>query len=463
MASGKSVKKRSVGLVLALLILVGMRVIPLPAGLSREGLYSIGFWGAAICLWIFESTPFSISALLLIVMMPFYGIITLGEVWENFATSTFFFIFASFAITAAMATSNIPQRFATSLIHMAGSSSLTLLLGFMLGTAVISAVMSNVPATALFLTIALSLVQKQKELVDCGFAKCIMIGIPYAAVIGGFMTPVGTAVNLVAISLYEQATGNTIRFLDWMIVGIPVALLSLAICAVILQKTFCKTKNIPINISTHTEHDDVQLTARDYKILALIAIMFALWLSSTWVPQINNTIVAIIGMVVFFMPGVDILNMHQMEKETSLDVLMMVGDVQVLALGLTTTGAADWLADTCFSGVTALPKFVIYLLVALFACVLHLFVPLGSAVSGIVTIPVIHLGVTCGLSIPAAVLVSVFWSSVALVFPTDCTTMLAYKHGYFELGDISRCGLICTAVTLVSSVVLIVLMSGFVF
>ena len=124
----KSVK-RIVGVALAALILIGMQAIPLPEGLSREGLCSIGFWGAAICLWICESTPFSISTILLIVMMPFYGIITLEEVWGNFASSTFFFIFASFAITAAMATSNIPRRFATLLIRMSGASSMTLLDG----------------------------------------------------------------------------------------------------------------------------------------------------------------------------------------------------------------------------------------------------------------------------------------------------------------------------------------------
>lgn len=455
----KNVKKKVIGLILSAVTLLLIRILPTPPGLSQAGLAAIGFWIAAIFAWIGESMPFSISTILLIVLMPYYGIIELNDVWSNFASSTFFFIFASFAITAALATSNIPKKFANTLVQIAGGSPFTLLLGFMLGTGIISAVMSNVPATALFLTIALSIMQPKDDLQPNGFAKCVMIGIPYAAVIGGFMTPVGTAVNLVAISLYEQATGNTIRFLDWMLVGIPVAILCILICCAVLVRLYCPKGVGQIELRQEQSYK-VQLDQRDYRILTIIAIMFVFWLGSTWVPQINNTIVAILGMGAFFAPGIRTVNMRQMEENTSLDVLMMVGGVQVLALGLTRTGAASWLAKTCFSGIETMPKLAIYLLIAVFACVLHLFVPLGSAVSGIVTIPVIELANLCGLNLPASVMLGVFWSSVALILPTDCTTMLAYKHGYFTMRDISKSGIVCTVLTLVSSTIVTVFLSN---
>lgn len=290
----------------------------------------------------------------------------------------------------------------------------------------------------------------------------VLIGIPYAAVIGGFMTPVGTAVNLVALSLYEQATGHTIRFLDWMLVGIPAALISIVICCWVLVKMYCGKGLAQVKLR-QADANDIVLDARDRRILIIVAAMFVLWLASTWVPQINNTIVAILAAGVFFLPGIRTLNMRQLEENTSLDVLMMVGGVQVLALGLTTTEASSWLAATCFGGIESMPKMVVYLMIAAFACVLHLFVPLGSAVSGIVTIPVMELAAICGLNLPAAVMISVFWSSVALILPTDCTTMLAYKHGYFTMRDISRSGVICTVLTLIASTAAVVLLAGVVF
>ena len=79
------------------------------------------------------------------------------------------------------------------------------------------------------------------------------------------------------------------------------------------------------------------------------------------------------------------------------------------------------------------------------------------------TTPVIELAAICGLNLPAAVMISVFWSSVALILPTDCTTMLAYKHGYFTMRDISRSGVICTVLTLIASTAAVVLLAGVVF
>ena len=105
----------------------------------------------------------------------------------------------------------------------------------------------------------------------------VLIGIPYAAVIGGFMTPVGTAVNLVALSLYEQATGHTIRFLDWRLVGIPAALISIVICCWVLVKMYCGKGLAQVKLR-QADANDIVLDTRDRRIL----IMWQPCLSCGW-------------------------------------------------------------------------------------------------------------------------------------------------------------------------------------
>ena len=68
------------------------------------------------------------------------------------------------------------------------------------------------------------------------FDTALMLGIAYAATIGGMSTIIGTAPNLVFVTFMSEQYGIEIDFFNWMKLGVPVALVMLISAWLILTK-----------------------------------------------------------------------------------------------------------------------------------------------------------------------------------------------------------------------------------
>ena len=73
---------------------------------------AIGFLAAALILWISNAIPMAISTLVLLFLLPLFGMMEYNDVVNSFGTGTALFIMASSGITVAIAKSNIPHKIA---------------------------------------------------------------------------------------------------------------------------------------------------------------------------------------------------------------------------------------------------------------------------------------------------------------------------------------------------------------
>ena len=55
----------------------------------------------------------------------------------------------------------------------------------------------------------------------------LLLAIAYGCSIGGMGTPIGTPPNVVFMGIYEEATGNTVSFLEWMSWALPIVVVLL--------------------------------------------------------------------------------------------------------------------------------------------------------------------------------------------------------------------------------------------
>src|SRR3546814_4082675 len=101
----------------------------------------------------------------------------------------------------------------------------------MTATALLSMFISNTSTTLIMIPIALAVVRAGgvQEGETGGFAGAVMMGIAFAASLGGLGTLVGSPTNAIAAGLIEKALGLNISFLDWAIYGVPIVLLSVPI------------------------------------------------------------------------------------------------------------------------------------------------------------------------------------------------------------------------------------------
>lgn len=186
----------------------------------------VALWMAA--WWISEAVPVAVTALLPLVLLPFADIASVGDVAVNFGRSTIFLFLGGFFIALALEESGAHRRVALAIVARVGSRPAQLVLGFMLATWALSMWISNTSTTMLMLPIALSVLATARERGAgegelAGFAVTLLLGVAYAANMGGMATLVGTPPNLAFARLFKQLFPEApeIGFFQWMQFALP--------------------------------------------------------------------------------------------------------------------------------------------------------------------------------------------------------------------------------------------------
>jgi len=433
------------GISAALLTALLLLGLPTPETLPTEGQRMAAIFAIVLILWVTEALPVAVTSLLAIVLLPIFGVADLGTAFTTFISPVFFFVLAMFIIAQAFISSGLDRRFALWLLARAGTDSRRVLIVFMLGTCLVSTIMSDVPATAIFMALALGLFEKmQIRRGESAFAKAVMIGIPFAALIGGVATPAGSSINILGIFFIQEYGNVTVRFLDWMIIGIPLvlAMMPLAIWALLWW--------YPPEMDQVTAVSDVQaerdrlgpISAREWRVLMILTTMIVLWILSTWIQSLNVVLVSLSGAIAMFLPGMRLFTWKEAERGIGWEALMMVGGVTALGAASVETGLAQWLVDGSFSGLEEWSAMGIVGMVSAFTVVIHLALPIGPVINSVLIPPLALLAISTGQNPALYALPVAFTASCAFLLPLDAVPLLTYGKGYYRMLDMVAPGTI---------------------
>lgn len=197
------------------------------AGLEKPAIWCA--WTAGVCAywWITEATPLPATGILPFVVFPLTGVLDHNAVARGYGHTAILLLMGGFFLSKAMEKSGVHRRLALGLVRIiGGTSGPRLVLGFMLATGLLSMWVSNTATTLMMLPIALA-VLKQSDSV--GLRPALLLGIAYSASIGGMATPIGTPPNVLFIANYFEQTGETVGFMQWGQVAVPIVLVLLPI------------------------------------------------------------------------------------------------------------------------------------------------------------------------------------------------------------------------------------------
>ncbi len=200
--------------------------------------------------WVSEALPLPATSLLPIVLFPVLGVVDVGEATAPYASDIIFLFMGGFLLALAMQRWGLHRRIALLTVMAVGTRPVRVVGGFMLATAVLSMWVSNTATTVMMLPIGLSVLQLTLEGDDTGdadaadltgedahpFATGLMLGIAYAASIGSLATLIGTPPNLFMAGFLEQSYGIEIGFGQWMLLGLPLAVVLLALAYLVLTR-----------------------------------------------------------------------------------------------------------------------------------------------------------------------------------------------------------------------------------
>lgn len=441
-----TLRQRLIGIAIALVLIVGACLIPGSEALGREGIITLGALLALAVLWATSALPIGIIALLIPVLLIVLGAADAKSVFSGYAATPLFFIVAVFALPVIMQKTKWGLRLINLLLKWTGSDSRKLVLGFMIATTLVSTVMSDVPTTVLFLGFALTILKAAgAKPGSSNLGKCLMIAVPVASVTGGIATPAGSSFNVVAMGIMQQTVGYGISFFDWMIVGVPLVVVMTPILWFFLT-AIIKPEPISDDCLQGIRDDAAAATKiepYDIKALAIILILIVLWIAGNWVPALNVTVVALIGLVVMFLPGMSLLTWKEFQDAVPWGIVLMCGTIMSIGGVVTATGGAKFLVDLVMgSGVTDMGFYLCMFILFTFVYLLHTVCPIGAAILGIFVPILIAVCATFGVSpaVPTIALAIAVAGNVLL--PVNPTVMLTYGEGYYTFADMFKTGIV---------------------
>jgi sodium-dependent dicarboxylate transporter 2/3/5 len=155
-------------------------------------------------------------------LFPLFGVLTPAQVGQSYGSPLILLLLGGFMISKAMAESGAHRRVALYMVNLfGGGNARALVLGFMTASALLSMWISNTATTLMLLPVALAVLENTQR----RMAVPLLLGIAYAASIGGIGTPIGTPPNLIFMQVYGDQFGKTPSFPEWMSWGVPVVII----------------------------------------------------------------------------------------------------------------------------------------------------------------------------------------------------------------------------------------------
>ncbi len=352
---------------------------PLVAACAAVVFQSAGYGGdmvavgfvAVLCIlwWVFEPIPIPVTSLLPLAVLPLLGVLTPAEVAQAYGSPLILLLLGGFLLSKAMEHSGAHRRIAIGMVNLFGASSgRRLVLGFMVAAAVLSMWISNTATTLMLLPVALAVLDATKEKEE--LAAPLLLGIAYAASVGGMGTPIGTPPNLIFMQVYEQTTGEAISFTRWMGWALPVVIVMVPAMAVML------TRNIGGALAVQLPDVGAWRT-EERRVMAVFGLTALAWITrsepfggwKTWldVPQANDASVALLAVIVLFVvPNGKGQRLLSWERAVTIPwgVLLLFAGGICLAKGFVNSGLSElmgqWLAD-----MTRIPLYALIVIICL--------------------------------------------------------------------------------------------------
>lgn len=356
--------RQLIGLLGGPLLFASILLLPAPEGMSPEGQRVAATAALMAAWWLTEAIPVPATALLPILLFPLLGVLDGGTVTRAYSHDLIYLFLGGFLIAVTMERWNLHHRIALYTIRMVGVTPQRIVLGFMLATAFLSMWISNTAATMMMVTIALAVVHEISHEVehqpgDFRFATALVLGIGYAATIGGVATLIGTPPNAIFAGVVEKTYGYSVGFLDWMRFALPLSVVMLVLTWLYLTRILFRSEIASLPGGRDFIRQQIAglgPMSREEKSVAIVFVSVAtLWLlrglyNPPALSMIKDSTIAIAGALVLFMIPVNLKKREfLLDWKTAVtipwDIIILFGGGFALAQGFSDTGLTGWLAE----------------------------------------------------------------------------------------------------------------------
>ncbi len=423
-----------------------------------------------IVWWSTQVIPIGATSLLPLVLFPALGMADIKTTAGNYANPIIYLFLGGFVLGLAIEKWNLHKRIALFILRFSGKTPVRVIAGCMAATALLSMWISNTAATVMMLPIGISVVallqaQFPDARVQHRFAVSLLLGLAFAANVGGIATIIGTPPNLVLAGVVSEKLNYEIGFAQWLGFALPLSIALFVLILVLNTKVLFKIPGIRMHGVGAMVSEQLSALGTPGKSERRVIIIFAatalLWILRAPLSAVrgleflSDALIAIAGALALF-----VVRGH---KKTALmtwpdmqrmpwDILLLFGGGLSIAMGISITGTADLVGEAIaqFSHlhwlwvvliITALAVFLTEVMsnVALVSLLLPIVIGIAPALGGDalqLAIP-LTVGASCAFMLPIAT-------------PPNA---IVFAGSYLKISDMIRAGIwlnICSILIVVA-------------
>lgn len=464
----KKIWTKNVFLLIAPLLFILFWVFqPLQGSDEINRMMGIVLWMAI--WWMTECVPLAVTSLLPIVLLPISQICSVKEVTKEYGDSIIFLFLGGFLISIAIEKWHLHSRIARFILSITGNSVRGILIGIMASTFLISNWINNTATALMMFGVVMALIKSLEE----NFSKheyylcasALLLGMAYAASIGGMATPVGTPPNMYFFKMYPKWMPENfhISFAQWIGYFFPLSVLILSGCYFILQVLFLNKISSQIKIRSMKETLQTSQMSYEEKAISIVfCITIILWLTKDgwdfgffniqgWKSlfrhsdYLDDSVVAIgMSVVLFLIPsqqskGKKILEWNDV-KQLKYEILLLFGGGFALAYGFEKSGLINYLVEQ-LEFVKVLSPFWLALIISTIVVIISEF---ASNIASIqLALPIIVAMISnYPMAIQSKLLFpTVLSASVGFMLPiATAPNTIAFGSGYVSLRSFMKAG-----------------------
>ena len=337
-------------------------VIPATADFTSAIRFTAAIGLLMSLLWLTEAVPMGMAALIPLVAFPLAGISSAEKAAAPYANPAVFLFLGGFLVAATFERWGLHRRLAFFTLSRVGTEPRRIVFAVILVTAFLSMWISNTATTLMMTPIAVAVVTGLGK--ETRTAEATLLGVAYAASLGGIGTPIGTPTNLIFLGAARELFPNepAVTFAQWLIFGVAYLLLMIPACWLFVVTTARVPKGAAIPLEQLGLERPGTMSRGEKTTLVLCVMTALLWifradiaLGAVTVPgwarlfpnakMINDATVAVaMALVAFLLPAGQKQSLLGWEefKRVPWDVLILFGGGFALADALESSGFSKW-------------------------------------------------------------------------------------------------------------------------
>lgn len=419
--------------------------------------------------WFTEAIPIAATALIPVAIFPVLGIASLKDTCIPYGSSTIFLFLGGFLLAAGIQRWNLDRRLALYTIRIMGTSPKQISAGMMIATALLAMWVSNTATAAMMVPIVSAVLRlfhtqshsaARSNRKEHNFSICMLLGVAYAASIGGMGTVLGSPPNGIFVRFMEHTYNIEISVLDWMKLGLPLMLILLPLTWILLNKVLYRDQIDEIPGGRQWIDSEIRklgaMSRGEKLVLGIFLLTVVLWIASPYIKMVtladgtrpfaglSDASIAIFGGLLLFLMPLN-LKMNQRTltwehcRQLPLGLLLLFGGGLSMAAAISKTGC-DGLLSAQATALAGMPGFIVIL--GITALVVFATEVTSNTALAATMIPLLSVAADpIGIAPEILLLATTFGASAAFMMPVATPpNAIVFSTGHIRIGEMIKAG-----------------------